>query len=204
MSLPRAFAIGVACSPSTLCPYKFRFSLLPADLPPISSSSFMPHTAALTFSDSIVTKATFAFWRRTVGLGFPLALAVMAVYVACLALNGERSWEVGVLGTVVAIGLVFLVALYVVHYRNGRQKLRDTGRPLAEIATDDEGFTVSSDIGSSTLKWSAVQTVWCFEGFWLVLFSKAHFMTLPLGDVAPEMQAYVLERVVASGGKVDA
>ncbi|MGM9482511.1 YcxB family protein [Roseateles sp. NT4] len=164
----------------------------------------MRHIASLTFSDSLVRKATFAFWRRTVGVGFPLVLAVLAAYVVWLGANGDRSWGVGALGAAVSIGVVFSAALYVLHYRNGRQKLRDMGRPMAEIAADDEGFTVSSGMGSSTLKWSAVQAVWRFEGFWLVLFSKAHFMTLPLGELAPEMQAYILERVTASGGKVDA
>ncbi len=164
----------------------------------------MPHAATLTFSDSIVRKATFAFWRRTVGVGFPLVLVVMAACGAYLWSSGDRSWQIGVTGAVLVVGQVFLVALYVVHYRNGRQKLREMGTPTAEIAADDEGFTISSGIGSSTLKWSAVQTVWRFEGFWLVMFSKAQFMTLPLGDMAPEMQAYILERVVASGGKVDA
>jgi hypothetical protein len=35
-----------------------------------------------------------------------------------------------------------------------------------------------------------------------VLFSKAQFMTILLKSVSQEMQAFVLERVASSGGKV--
>jgi len=163
----------------------------------------MPNVATLRFSESIVRQATWAFWRRTVGLGFPLVTAALAAYVGYLALNGDRGWEIGMLGACVVLGLAVLVATYVVHYRNGRRKLLDMGDPVAKIAVDSKGFTISSGIGSSTLKWSSVHAVWRFDGFWLVLFSKAHFMTLPLSDMAPEMQAFILERVVSGGGRVD-
>ncbi|KQZ30488.1 hypothetical protein [Duganella sp. Root1480D1] len=42
----------------------------------------------------------------------------------------------------------------------------------------------------------------CYSGFWLLLFSKAQFITLPLETVSQEMQAFVLKSVQASGGKV--
>lgn len=162
-----------------------------------------PYTATLVFSESIVRRATFAFWRRTVGPVFPLLLAALAAYVAYQASHGDRSWGLGVLGAVVFGGLLFLPALFFVHYRNGQQKLRDMGDMQAKIEACGDGFTVSSGIGSSTLRWSSVQAVWRFDGFWLVLFSKAQFMTLPLGDMAPEMRAFIIDRVAASGGKVD-
>jgi hypothetical protein len=63
-------------------------------------------------------------------------------------------------------------------------------------------YTLASDHGSSTLKWEAIKEVWGFQGFWLLLFSKAHFATIPLDDLSDEMRSYVLERVKRSGGRV--
>jgi hypothetical protein len=53
------------------------------------------------------------------------------------------------------------------------------------------------------LKWEAIKDVWGFEGFWLLLFSKAHFVTIPLEDVSSEMRLLVIEKVKQSGGSVE-
>jgi hypothetical protein len=46
--------------------------------------------------------------------------------------------------------------------------------------------------------------VWRFDSLWLLLFSKARFVTLPLEDVPSPMQTFILGRVKASGGKISA
>lgn len=162
----------------------------------------MIHRATLAYDKTLLRQATFAFWRHTVGLAFPLVLTALTAYVAYLWAMGNRTWEIGVLATVAALGFCFSGALYFVHYRNALEKLRDMGAPEAQFIADSESFTVSSGIGSSSLKWSSVLELWCFEDFWLVLFSKAQLMTIPLKSVSQEMQAFVLERVASSGGKV--
>lgn len=161
----------------------------------------MSHTATLTYTRSALRKATLAFWRRTVGLTFPVVLLALMGWVVYSAANGDRSWELGALATALIVGCTVLLALYVVHYRSGLQKLRAMGEPVAEFRAEDEYFTVTSGMGTSSLKWASIQEVWRFDGFWLVLFSKAQFMTIPLQDVAPEMQAFILDRVRAAGGK---
>jgi hypothetical protein len=44
--------------------------------------------------------------------------------------------------------------------------------------------------------------VWRFESYWLLLFSKAHFATIPLEGISEQMRVYVLERVKCAGGKI--
>jgi hypothetical protein len=45
--------------------------------------------------------------------------------------------------------------------------------------------------------------VWKLKSCWLLLFSKAHFMTFPLANVSEEMRTFILQRIAANGGKVD-
>jgi hypothetical protein len=92
--------------------------------------------------------------------------------------------------------------VYWVHYRNSMAKLRDMKEPVATFVADEDTFTLASDHGSSTLKWEAIKEVLKFDGFWLLLFPKAHFATIPLDDVSDAMRSYVLERVKRSGGSV--
>lgn len=162
----------------------------------------MSHQATLTYDEQLLRRAVLAFWRRSVGIGFPAAMVVVTIAFVSLLARGESSWAVGALGMVLVFGLAFVLAIYVVHYRNAMAKLRDMGLPQATFIAEASSFSVSSGIGNSTMQWSSVIALWRFSGFWLLLFSKAQFITLPLATVSPEMQAFVLKSVQASGGKV--
>ena len=132
-----------------------------------------------------------------------IALAVCGGMFAFLLAHGDRSWVVGLLGAAIAFCAAFLVAIYVVHYRNAVQKLGDMGSPRATFRASVDSFTVSSDAANSTVPWATVTQVWKFKNCWLLLFSKAQFMTLPLASLSQDLQAFVLARVAAAGGKID-
>jgi hypothetical protein len=162
----------------------------------------MSHEATLIYTEPLLRQAVFAFWRRSVGVGFAVALAVVALALGALVAQGEASWLVGVLGTVFVAGVAFPTGLYFVHYRNSMRKLREMGSPQATFCAEESSFTISSSIGTTKLQWSAVKELWRFSDVWLLLYSKAQFSTLPVACLSPEMQAFVLQRVRAAGGKV--
>jgi hypothetical protein len=163
----------------------------------------MSHETTLIYTEPLLRQAVFAFWRRSVGgVAYAVALGGVAFGLGVLAGQGAASWLVGALGTVLVLGVALPAALYFVHYRNTLRKFLEMGSPRATFRADDSSFTMSSDIGTTTLKWSAVKEVWQFSGMWLLLYSKAQFSTLPLACMSPEMQAFVLQRVRASGGRV--
>lgn len=164
----------------------------------------MSYQATLLYTEPLLRQAVFGFWRRTVGIGFAVALGVVAASLAALLWQGASSWVVGVLATVLVFAAAFVASLYVVHYRNALHKLRQMGSPQATLVVEESSFTVTSGIGSVTLRWSSFREVWCFSGYWWLLFSKAQFVTLPLSCLSTEMQAFILRRVQASGGKIEA
>ncbi len=160
------------------------------------------YEATLIYSEPLVRQAVFAFWRRSIGIGYVLALIVTAFSLGFLIAQGNSSWLVGALATVLALGVAFVVLLYFVHYRNSLSKFREMDSPHANFRADEAAFTISSGIGATTLQWSAIKELWQFSGVWLFLYSKAQFSTLPLASLSPEMQAFILQRVQAAGGKI--
>jgi hypothetical protein len=162
----------------------------------------MNYETTLTYSEPLIRQAVFAFWRRSVGVGFLVALLLIALGFAFYLARGEASWVVGVLGTVFAVGVLFALALYFVHYRNSLAKFRDMGSPNATFSANDSSFTISSGAGTATLQWSVVKELWQTPTAWLLLYSKAHFSTLPVACLSPDMQAFILQRVQAAGGKI--
>jgi hypothetical protein len=163
----------------------------------------MPHEALLIYSTTLLRQAVFAFWRRSVGVGFFVALLIAALGLVVLMALGQASWLIGGLAAVLALGIAFATVVYVVHYRNSLRKFRQMDKPQATFRADESSFTMSSDIGTTTLQWSAVKELWQFPSVWLLLYSKAQFTTLPVACLPPETQAYILQCVRAAGGKVD-
>ena len=160
------------------------------------------HSATLEYDERLVNRAVRSYWRRSLGLsvfvGVPLLCIILAVQVA----SGDRSWYLGLLAGATILGVGMPILVYWIHYRNSMAKFRDMKEPVATFVADEDTFTLASDHGSSTLKWEAIKEVWGFEGYWLLLFSKAHFATIPLEGVSDEMRLYVLERVKRGGGRV--
>ena len=163
----------------------------------------MSHEATLIYSESLLRQAVFGFWRRSVGVGFFVALLIAALGLLVLVALGQASWLIGGLAAVLVLGIAFAIVVYIVHYRRSLRKFRQMDKPRSTFRADESSFTMSSDIGTTTLQWSAVKELWQFPNVWLLLYSKAQFSTLPLACLSPETQAYIVQRVRASGGKVD-
>lgn len=161
----------------------------------------MPEPIKLTYTEALVREAAFVFWRRTVGVGFFVALALLLGSLLFLLWSGDRSWFVGAAGAFFVVGLGFAMLVWVVHLRGAMARFRGMGEPVATLALDESSFTLASGLGTSTLPWSAVKEVWCTPTFWLLLFSKAQFVTVPLASVPPDVQTFIAARVRAAGGK---
>jgi len=162
----------------------------------------MQHRTTLRYTEQLVAQAVRLYWRKTVGFGLLGAVALMIAFLTWRLIDGDRTWVVGLVAAVVLLGVLMPVAVYVVHYRNSMGKFREMSQPSAELVAEQDTITISSDRGSTSLKWELVKEVWRFDTVWLLLFSKAQFVTLPLDDLPGPMQDFILERVRATGGKI--
>ena len=125
------------------------------------------------------------------GLGFFAAIVVLTVIAVWLISHGDRSWLVGALVATILFIAVFLVVIYVAHYRNTIGRFRRMKVPEATFSYNEEQFTVESEFGSATLPWASITDVWRYPRFWLILFGPAQFSTLPLDCLDPETQAFI-------------
>jgi hypothetical protein len=158
--------------------------------------------ATLVYDEALVREAVFGFWWRSVQRRTLVAWAISAALVAWLWSTGDRSWLVGLLGAALLFSAAMIAAVYHVHRANAMRRLADMGAPTAILTAGADSFTVMSGAGSSTLPWSAIREVWQLERCWLLLLSKAQFMTLPLATVPEEMRRFIAARVAAAGGAI--
>jgi hypothetical protein len=158
--------------------------------------------ATLHYDDGLMLRATLFYWRRKLGrdyLGWTIGLLAAVVI---LALLGVAGWFITVLATVV--GVAMLVPIVGVYYarRAARESMRKLDPPRAQVALADDGFTMTTSMGTSNLKWSAVNEVWCAPEFTLVFFSEDTFAVLPAAGAPAQFLETFAERVRAAGGKV--
>ena len=121
----------------------------------------MGQRATLNYTPELVRQSVWAYWKRSVGITWPLVLVLLTAYLIAIVRDGETRWTVGVFGTIVAMGYLFLVLVYVTHLRHGMTTLRAMGSPQGTLDIDDEGLTVASEAGrASACRWrmSAVAT----------------------------------------------
>jgi hypothetical protein len=149
-----------------------------------------------------VKRAIRSFWMRTMGYREFIGTVVIIALLVWRITEGDRSWFVGALASMVAFSIVMPVAIYVSHYRSTMGRFRKMREPIAEFVAEEDSLALASDLGTTTLKWSAVTEVWRFESLWLLMLSKSQFVTLPLEGIPESMQTFILDRVKAAGGKI--
>ncbi|MCC4594500.1 YcxB family protein [Xanthomonas campestris pv. phormiicola] len=158
--------------------------------------------ATLRYDRKLIRRAVRNFWWRVAGFRYVAALIFLAVSLGVIIARGDTSWVASVLASVLALGVAFPIALYAIHYRNSLLRLDAMGAPSATLDAAETSLSLSSGAGKTTLPWSAIVEVWQFESCWLLLLSKAQFVTLPLADMPPETAEFIIARVLAAGGKV--
>ena len=163
----------------------------------------MTYSTTLIYSQSLLKRAVLSFWWRNVGTSYLVAVLVITSSLVYSLLGGNRSWYVGALATILAFAILFIFALYYVHYHNTINKFKTMGSETIQFTVEEDMFSFSSSKGSMvTLSWSNVTEIWQFETYWLMLFSKAQFSTLPLSAISSEMQSFIVKCIENAGGKI--
>ncbi len=152
----------------------------------------------LRYSEPLLREAVRFFVIRSIarglGLSFLVALILVAGGLAYLIAQGDRSWFVGaLLALLVFVGVFFLV-IYLAHIRNTVGRFRQMRVPEATLSCTEDHFTVSSELGSATMPWSAITEIWHHPRFWLILFSKSQFSTLPLDCLNDDTRAFIIRK----------
>jgi hypothetical protein len=151
------------------------------------------------YTDALVREAVRGFfWRRirsSLDGTVRIALALVLGTLFWALWQGDRSWFVGALGTTLILVAGVLIAAYRARQRDSLERYAAMRDPSAKFVFGDDALTVSSELGSSTMPWSAVTEIWEFPRFWLILFSRANFITLPTQTVSAETLAFLRSRV---------
>lgn len=156
----------------------------------------------LRYSEPFIRSAIRVYWWKQIGPSFLLLLISLTVFLVYRIAEGDSSWIVGAIGTVLVLGYGIIVASYVVHLRRSLKRFRRMKVPEATLELGEERFKVTSDVGSSEVEWSLIAKIWRFKNVWLLFFSESEFMTLPVDDLSSKSKLFILAKAEANGAKI--
>lgn len=70
--------------------------------------------------------------------------------------------------------------------------------PQARFVFADNDVTLVSELGSATIPWASIREIWEFPDFWLILLSRAQFITLPIAGVGEDTRAFIRGKIKVS------
>ena len=162
----------------------------------------MSYETTLIYTEKIVRRAIVAYWRRTIAFRYLLLPLALIGWLAFTISQGESSVLTRGAAGATLVGVTLWAFLYLIHYRKSMAKFREMRDPRIKFRASDESFHFSSEMGSSTLPWSVIKELWQFPDFWLFVYARGQFNTLPTDCLASEMRDFVAERVRSAGGKI--
>ena len=162
----------------------------------------MKYEISLKYSKKLVQQAVIAYWKKSIGLPLPIVCILMTIFGGYLLFKGSHSLLAVAILTSTAIGFAIILSAYIVHYKNSMNKLNKMGIPEAILIAEDDCFTITTSKSSSINQWSVVKEAWCYDDFWLLLFSKAHFITIPLDNMPSEAKLYIIKQIKDAGGRI--
>lgn len=163
----------------------------------------MRYKLQLNYSEALIQQAVIRFWFRSVGARFFVAIIFLVSLFIFMLYASQSSWLVGALGAFLFLAVLFVVLVYVVHYKRSINKFKAMNPKSASLEVSESEFSLSSSLGTVSLTWQAISDVWVYENMWLIFFSKYQFSTIPLSGISEEEQAYFLAQIKLAGGKID-
>lgn len=147
------------------------------------------------YTRETVLRATRRFWKRHFGWRGLMAFVLLGAGVALLWRLAADDWYTIALSTATGMVPLLFVTVYFVHRHRVLLSLARLADGAVEFRFEEDGLSVASSLGTSTLKWTTFDRLWKFPDLWLLFISKQQYLVLPVGEIPSEALELVEARV---------
>ena len=165
--------------------------------PDASAPSSSVKELTLHYSVPLLRRAVWFYFIRTARGFFDWRyVATLIVMVASLIIGGKETnrWLAGVIIALLLFSVLLPLWMYLAYYRFALRLFRSMRVCDSVLTYTENDITFRSERGSATVPWSSIGAVWQSETFWLLLFSRSQFVTLPLVDLDDETREVILRK----------
>jgi len=114
---------------------------------------------------------------------------ILASWLMCAILwtiSGNQWFVVLLTGGLGTLTLI-VIAYYVFVQRQAISMLRRFDPPEEILSFDDEGISIKSSLGETSIRWNAILEICRFQEIWLLCAGKEVLVTLPIEQVSQEI-----------------
>jgi hypothetical protein len=150
---------------------------------------------AVEYSDTLISATTRRLLLRS--FGWKRLVLVVAIVLADLYLLsfGNHDWVFGVAITCLIILIVVLPTRYIMAYYRSMSVFQEPSLRTATFTFTEEGLSVKTGLGISTLNWSAIKKIRRFPEAWLFFLTDRQYFILPIQQVNETTQQFILDKV---------
>lgn len=149
----------------------------------------------LSYTESILIKATYEYFKKVIGIGFPLVYLFLSAFTIYRVANGDRSWIAGVTGTVaVSVGLI-ITSLFITQIKNAKANFRSMQGGTCTLVLSEVGLRIASPLGIAEIPWVRIKEVKVFTDFVLILFENSGYTSIPMASIDNEGLEYLKHAV---------
>jgi hypothetical protein len=160
------------------------------NIPPVNISREITFEWSLDFAKAI-RRRHFSRQIRRPCLAF---LPIGIIGLLGVLLHSQRGESGGGYWFLICISILPF-ALWGIHHCSTSQMRCVGAVPLFTVRVEPESITITSEKGSSTLKWSAVKTMWRFPDvvllFWDAKNRLDHAIALPTASLGEEVSRFI-------------
>ena len=159
-------------------------------------------TYKLVYTEALIKKGVRAYWRKQVGIAYPLVAVGLTGYFFYLLESGYRSWPLGVIGLVAFLSFALIVAIYIIHLRSSMTAFDKMTDQQGEIGLSGDRIKLSSEVGTTEIRWSFIRRIFRFDAFWVIEFDGSGFVILPLDNLPESARSFIEAKVTEHRGVV--
>lgn len=149
----------------------------------------------LIYTESILTKATYEYFKKVIGIIFPVVYLLLAAFTVYRLAAGDRSWVVGVSGAAIVFIGVLLFSLFIAQIKSAKSNFLSMQGGTCTLVLSETGLRFATPLGIAEIPWVRIKEVKVFTDFVLILFEKSGYTSIPLASIDIEGLEYLKHAV---------
>jgi hypothetical protein len=155
----------------------------------------MKESFEVRYNRALIRTALYQFFAKRLGWSTPLVFFAVVLLLGAVYLMDLWTAIFTWLAALISLSIALLLWIYIVRLRQSESFLSKTKDPKVRYEITSDGLTLSSELGTTELRWEAFDEVLKSETLWLLVYAKSAYLTLPLEALSEKARALIDENI---------
>lgn len=158
----------------------------------------MTHSIEVKYDRLIVKRALNCFMFKRLGWLGILAVTIpilISIEILVMGFNTTPTYMYVLFALFSIYGSV-VAYIYYLRLNTSEVFFAKTNNPTVNFIFSDISVTAQSDLGCSEIKWEAFDEILKFKYFWLLIYARSGYLTLPISALSQECKELIESKIL--------